>query len=246
MAKNKYLDKNFSISVFFPCYNDAGSIALLVKNADELLKNMLVDYEIIVVDDCSRDESRNVLALLTKEVKRLKLVYHKKNLGYGGAIKSGIKASGKKWVFYTDGDGQYDVCELVKLIEKVDKDVDVIQGYKINRQDPWYRLFIGKTYHHFSKLFFNLSVRDVDCDFRLIKKNALDSIKLTYDSGVICVELVKKLQNKNCKFIEVGVHHYPRLYGHSQFFNYKRIAKTLFELGNLWFNLVVFKNEKHI
>lgn len=246
MAKNKQLNNNLSLSVFFPCYNDAGSIALLVKNADELLKNITTNYEIIVVDDCSKDESRNVLELLKKEVKRLTLVLHRKNLGYGGALKSGIKASKLDWVFYTDGDGQYDVKELVKLIEKVEKDVDVVQGYKINRQDPYYRLLIGKTYHYFAKLLFNLKIHDVDCDFRLIKKSALDSIKLTYNSGVVCVELVKKLQDNNCKFVEVGVHHYPRLYGHSQFFNYKRIAKTLFELGYLWFNLVIFKDEKHI
>ncbi len=246
MAKNKQLDKSFSISVFFPCYNDAGSISLLVKNADVLLKNITSNYEIIVVDDCSKDESRHVLELLKKDVRKLKLVFHKINLGYGGALKSGLKASSKKWVFYTDGDGQYDVKDLIKLIEKIEKDVDVVQGYKLNRSDPWYRLFVGKTYHYFAQFLFNLKIRDVDCDFRLIKKNALDSIKLTYNSGVVCVELVKKLQDNNCKFVEVGVHHYPRLYGHSQFFNYKRIAKTLFELSNLWFNLVIFKDEKHI
>lgn len=246
MVKNFHINNNFSISVFFPCFNDAGSIALLVKNADELLRKIACDYEIIVVDDYSKDESRHVLELLKKDIKRLKLIFHKKNLGYGGALISGIKASGKKWVFYTDGDGQYDVGDLIKLIEKVEKGVDVVQGYKINRQDPWYRLLIGKTYHYLAKLLFNLKVRDVDCDFRLIKKNALNSIKLTYNSGVVCVELVKKLQNNRCKFVEVGVHHYPRLYGHSQFFNYKRIAKTLFELANLWFNLMIFKDEKYI
>jgi glycosyltransferase involved in cell wall biosynthesis len=246
VVKDKQLDKSFSISVFFPCYNDAGSISLLVKNADVLLKNITSNYEIIVVDDCSKDESRHVLELLKKEVRKLKLVFHKKNLGYGGALKSGFKASHKKWVFYTDGDGQYDVGDLTKLIEKVEKGVDVVQGYKINRSDPWYRIFVGKAYHYFTKLLFNLKIRDVDCDFRLIKKSALDSIQLTYNSGVICVELVKKLQNNNCKSIEVGIHHYPRFYGHSQFFNYKRIAKTLFELGDLWFNLVIFKDEKRI
>lgn len=243
MAKNRQIDKIISISVFFPCYNDAGSIVLLVRNADDLLRRITNDYEIIVVDDCSKDESRRVLKSLKKEVKNLRLVFHKHNLGYGGALKSGFRSSSKMWVYYTDGDGQYDVMELAKLIEKVKKGVDVVQGYKINRQDPWYRLFIGKSYHYFAKLLFNLKISDVDCDFRLIKKSALNSIDLTYNSGVVCVELVKKLQNNNCKFVEVGVHHYPRLYGHSQFFNYKRIAKTLFELCSLWFNLVLLKQK---
>lgn len=241
MVKKSKLGKNFSISVFFPCYNDAGSIGILVRGANNTLAKITNNFEIIVVDDGSRDESRKLLELLTQELPKLRVILHKRNRGYGGALKSGFAAARKKWVFYTDGDGQYDVGELPKLLAKIDENIDVVQGYKIKRSDPWYRIIIGRAYHSFSKFMFGLKVRDVDCDFRLIRRSAISSIDITYNSGVICVEMVKKLQDKDYRFVEVGVSHFPRLYGHSQFFNYKRIIKTFLEMAQLWLDLVIFK-----
>lgn len=232
-------NKKLSISVFFPCYNDAGSIGFLIQDAYETLKKITDDFEIIVVDDGSQDESPLILKRLKKKIKELKTILHKKNRGYGGALKSGFRATSKDLIFYTDGDGQYDVKELRKFIKILGDDIDVVQGYKLKRSDPWYRTLIGRAYHYFSKYMFNLKVKDVDCDFRLIRKKVLDKISLEYDSGVICVELVKKLQYNTSKFREVGVNHYPRASGHSQFFNYKRIIKTLFELMQLWLKLMV-------
>lgn len=231
----------FSISVFFPCYNDAGSIALLVKEAEATLKRLTDNFEIIVVDDGSSDESRKILTILAREMPTLKLVFHKKNRGYGGALKSGFGAASRDLVFYTDGDGQYDVKELAKLVPKMKPGIDVVQGYKIKRHDSIYRLVIGTIYHHFSRFVFNLKVKDIDCDFRLIRKKAIDSITLNYNSGVICVEMVKKLQAKGYKFFELGVHHYPRLHGQSQFFNFRRVSRTLLELCRLWWQLVILR-----
>lgn len=243
MAKRSPMKKGHSVSVFFPCFNDAGSIGLLVEDARRVLKKITDDFEIIVVDDGSEDESRKILRRLQKEIQELKLVFHSKNMGYGGALKSGFKTASKELVFYTDGDGQYDVSEISKLFENLTRDADIVQGYKVKRYDPWYRLIIGRAYHYFSKILFGLSIRDVDCDFRLIRKKAINSVTLKHNSGVICVELIKKLQDKGFKFVEVGIHHYPRLYGHSQFFNYRRIVKTLMELVILWFNLVLLKKD---
>lgn len=243
MAKNPQL-KKIAISVFFPCYNDAGSIGLLVEDTNDLLKNYTEKYEIIVIDDGSRDESRKILKKLAGELPKMRYIFHKENLGYGGALRSGFKAAKYDWVFYTDGDGQYDAKELKKLLAFVRHNVDVIQGYKIKRHDPVYRVWVGIAYQNLSKLLFGLKIRDVDCDFRLIKRSTLERISLTHNSGVICVELVKKLQDRGCRFVEVGVNHYPRLYGHSQFFNYKRIFKTLIELLVLWFNLVLLKKHE--
>ncbi len=238
MAKKQL---NISISVFFPCYNDSGSIALMVKGAESVLRKVTSDWEIIVIDDGSSDESRKILTLLKKEVPNLRLVFHKKNKGYGGALKSGFRSASKELVFYTDGDGQYDVKELTKLTALLRGDIDVVQGYKLKRNDPLIRKIVGPIYHLFVRTVFNIKVRDIDCDFRLIRNTALKSIRLHYNSGVICVELVKKLQKDGCKFIEVGVHHYPRLHGSSQFFNFKRVSKTLIELSVLWWKLIVLK-----
>ena len=184
------LNKKLSISAFFPCYNDAGSIGLLVRNAQKILGEIASDFEIIVVDDGSADESRPLLKVLSGEIPQLRLVFHRKNKGYGGALKSGFLAARKDWVFYTDGDGQYDVRELARLVEKLNGNIDIVQGFKIKRVDPWYRTILGRFYHNFSKFFFGLKIRDVDCDFRLIKKEAWKKIRDVF----IDVHLGDKIQ----------------------------------------------------
>jgi glycosyltransferase involved in cell wall biosynthesis len=168
-------------------------------------------------------------------------VFHEHNRGYGGALRSGFAAASKEWVFYTDGDAQYDPRELERLVEKVRPDVDIVQGYKIKRHDPLHRIIIGRVYHWAMKILFNLKIRDVDCDFRLIRKSALDKIQLTQDSGVICLELVRKLQASGARFEEVGVSHYFRTYGKSQFFNFKRIFAVGVGVMRLWWKLVILR-----
>ena len=144
-------------------------------------------------------------------------------------------------VFYTDGDAQYDPRELVKLYQAFSDQVDFVNGYKIGRSDPLHRIVIGRVYHHFVKLCFGLRLRDVDCDFRLMRKSVFDKVTLTRDSGVICVELMKKVQDNGFRIAEVPVHHFHRTYGKSQFFNFTRVFRTLVDLMNLWRELVLRK-----
>jgi len=230
------------LSIFFPCYNDAGTIASMVTLADEVARQTVESYEILVVDDGSTDRSREILRALAPKYSRLRLIFHEENVGYGGALRSGFSAAKGHWVFYTDGDFQYDVDELRLLWEKVNPDVEVVQGYKIMRHDPWYRILIGLVYQHFIQLIFGLKIKDVDCDFRLIRRSALDRFELREDTGCICVELVKKLQETGARFAEVGVRHMFRAYGHSQFFNFRRILRTLHKLWRLWIKLVIRKD----
>lgn len=238
---SKIIKTKPTISVFFPCYNDEGSIAKLVSDANNILKKIARDFEIIVVDDGSSDCSRKILTKLASKNQRVRLIFHKKNRGYGGALKSGFANAKGEMVFYTDGDGQYDVREIEKLLVRMTDRIDVVQGYKLKRHDPFYRMIVGTLYHHFSRFVFNIKVRDIDCDFRLIRKKSLEGINLHYSSGVICVELVKKLQKKGARFTEIGVHHYTRLHGQSQFFNFRRITRTLVELINLWWKLIILR-----
>ena len=142
-------------------------------------------------------------------------------------------------VFYTDGDAQYDPNELRDLYAKLTPEIDVVNGYKIARSDPLHRIIIGRIYHHTVKLLFGFKLRDVDCDFRLIRRNVFDVIQLESDSGTICLELVKKLQDAGFNFAEVPVHHYHRTYGKSQFFNFPRLKRTAIQLMQLWWKLVV-------
>lgn len=226
-----------SISVFFPCYNDKGTISLLVEEVDKVLSKRKIKHEVIVVDDGSTDGSREVLKKLTREIESLKLVFHRKNRGYGGALKTGFKTAKYDLVFYTDGDAQYDVNELDLLIPLMTKDIDVVNGIKMFRNDPWYRVVIGNLYNFFVRNVFGIDIADTDCDFRLIRKSLLNKISLKSDSGSICAELVRKLQDAGAQFRQVSVHHYPRVYGGSQFFNVKRVWKTGTELILLWWEL---------
>ncbi len=230
-----------SISVFFPCYNDEKSIQKLVENSLLMLKKITDDYEVIVVDDDSTDKSRDVLKKLAKRHRKLKLVFHKHNLGYGGALKSGFKTAAKQLIFYTDGDGQYDVSELPLLYSLMTDDVNFVNGIKMSRQDPTYRIIIGNFYSLVARWLFWLPVYDVDCDFRLIRKKLLDKIKLNSNSGSVCVELVKKAKRSGAKFRQVSVHHLERKHGQSQFFKPKRLFSTLKEFSLLWIYLMVIK-----
>ena len=241
MLPSVVLDTPFlSVSAFFPCFNDAGTIARLVILANETLREITNDYEIIVVDDGSTDHSVVALEELLKSGSvPLRLVRHPCNLGYGGALRTGFAEASKDWVFYTDGDAQYDVAELRKLLALVDDGIDVVQGYKLTRQDAWHRVLIGAVYRKVARIMFRLKIRDVDCDFRLIRRAVLQKISLERNSGIICLELVRKLQDAGARFIEAPVHHYRRTYGRSQFFTAPRIAEVILDMVRLWWRLTV-------
>ncbi|MEK7584218.1 MAG: glycosyltransferase family 2 protein [Patescibacteria group bacterium] len=230
-----------SISAFFPCYNDKGTIASMVAETQRVLEKITDDFEIIVIDDGSSDGSRELLKDLQQEYSRLRLVFHDKNRGYGGALRSGFSSSTKDLIFYTDGDAQYDVRELPKLYERMSPDIDIVNGYKIKRSDPFHRVVIGLIYQHAMKIAFGLRIRDVDCDFRLMRREAVQRLNLKSNTGTICVELIKKLEDSGARFIEVGVSHYHRTYGKSQFFKLKRLWRTFVQLSRLWFELVILK-----
>ncbi len=229
-----------SITVFFPCYNDAGTIPTMVIRAIQTLREITDDYEVIVVNDASPDDSLSILNELTCILpSEFRLIHHEENRGYGGVLRSGIAAARKDWIFYTDGDAQYDVRELKLLAEKISDDVDFINGWKIKRRDPFHRIVIGILYQYFVKLMFNLKIKDVDCDFRLMRRAIFDVIELESTTGAITFELVKKAQDAGYRFVQVPVHHFYRQYGESQFFNFPRVARTLMALMRWWWRLVV-------
>jgi len=228
----------WKISAFCPCYNDGGTIASMVAVFDLTLQKVTDDYEIIVVDDGSTDHSREILQSLTAYYPRLRLVFHEQNRGYGGALRSGFAAATREFIFYTDGDFQYDPAELPALLAEMKEGVDIVNGYKIKRHDPLHRIIIGRIYHHLMKLLFGFKIRDVDCDFRLMRRAIFDKVRLERSSGVICVEMVKKIQDTGFVFAEAPVHHYFRAYGKSQFFNFGRLFRVGVNILGLWWELV--------
>ena len=229
-----------SLSVFFPAFNDAPSLPGLLAKTFAVLDQHVADFEVTIVNDGSADDTAAVLnRLMQVHGPRLRVVTHEVNKGYGGALRSGFESATKDFVFYTDGDGQYDVDELPTLLGLMTDRVSFVNGYKLERNDPWHRIFIGKTYNRFARLMFGVHLKDIDCDFRLIRRSLLELIKLESTSGTICVELVRKLELCGMQVAEVGVHHYPRLHGKSQFFRLKSLMTTFYQLFRLWWWLLV-------
>jgi len=227
------------ISVFFPAYNDGGTIASMVISAVLTLRELSDDFEVIVVNDGSQDYTPQVLDELAQLYDEVRVIHHQTNRGYGGALRTGFASATKELVFYTDGDAQYDARELKVLYPALVEGVDMVNGYKISRSDPWYRMVIGRIYHWTVKLAFGLQVRDVDCDFRLMRRSIFDRVQLHSDSGVICVEMMKKIQDAGFVIAEAPVHHFHRAYGRSQFFNFRRIFEVGRDLLKLWLELVL-------
>lgn len=237
-----------SVSAFFPCYNDARTIGGLVLRVEEALKTITDDYEIIVVNDGSSDDSAEVLRDTMTTVPALRVVAHPVNRGYGAALISGFAAATRDYVFYTDGDGQYDPAEITKLAEAMTQNLDVINGYKRSREDAWYRKLVGGFYQKLARLAFDLPIRDVDCDFRLMRGEVLRDISLESSDGAICVELVRRLRDSGARMAEVEVSHFARAYGSSQFFKPMRILRAVLGVGRWYLRLVILREQqrKHL
>jgi len=229
-----------SLSVFFPAYNDAKSLPALIARTFEVLQDRVADFEVIAVNDGSVDETGQVLeALQARHGERLRVVTHATNRGYGGALRSGFESSIKEFVFYTDGDGQYDVGELPLLLEAVAPGVGLVNGWKLRRHDPRHRIWIGRVYNAFARTLFRSRLRDSDCDFRLCRRALVGRSPLTATSGTVCVELVKRLELSGARVVELPVHHYPRLHGRSQFFRVRSLLVTLCQLISLYWTTVL-------
>jgi glycosyltransferase involved in cell wall biosynthesis len=222
----------------FPAYNDGGTIASMVVAALVTVRDLTDDYEVLVVNDGSADYTGEVLDELVRVyAPHVRIVHHPQNRGYGGALRSGFAAATKEWLFYTDGDAQYDPHELRLLVAAMRDDVDMVNGYKIERNDPLHRIIIGRLYQFGVKKMFGLRLRDVDCDFRLMRRAILETVRLEANTGVICVELMSKVQYAGFRLAEVPVHHFHRAYGKSQFFNWRRVLRTLAALAQLWWRV---------
>jgi glycosyltransferase involved in cell wall biosynthesis len=216
----------------------------MVIRAVQAASELTPDYEVIVVNDGSADATPEILDELARRYSHVRVVHHPTNRGYGGALQSGFRSATKEFIFYTDGDAQYDPAELADLWAKMTPDADLVNGYKISRSDPVHRIVIGRVYHHVVSLLFGLSVRDVDCDFRLMRRSIFEKIDLEKSSGVICLEMMKKIEDAGFRIVEVPVHHYHRAYGKSQFFNFRRIAKTGVDVLRLWYELVILRQHQ--
>jgi glycosyltransferase involved in cell wall biosynthesis len=234
-----------SLSIVFPAYNDAGTIASMVLSVRRTARGLTRDFEILVVDDGSRDGTGAILDELEALVPELRVLRHGENRGYGAALRTGFDAATKDLVFYTDGDAQFDPRELPLLLERLTTGIDYVSGYRERRADPPLRVLAGNPYHLLVRSAFGLSLRDIDCDFRLFRRKVLDSIELEESDGAMCIELLRKLEDSGCRFAQAPVSHHPRVYGRSQYFTIRGVLRSYLQLFRLWMRLVVRKKRLH-
>jgi glycosyltransferase involved in cell wall biosynthesis len=221
-----------SISVFFPCYNEQASVARVAQQAVRVLEGLGADYEVIIVDDGSADETGRIADEIATDNDRIRVIHHEHNLGYGAALQSGFRAARKELVFYTDGDGQFDVNEMPALLPLMD-DYDIVSCYRMNRQDNVIRKINGWLWTKVTGLVFSLKVRDVDCAFKLYRRSIFDRIKMESTGALIDTEILARAVRKGYTITQKGVHHYPRTAGRQTGASLRVVLRAFKELWQL-------------
>jgi len=222
-------NKISGISVVLPAFNEEENILPMIEKVDTFMKTRKIDYEIIIVNDGSRDKTKRLIDNSAKRSKRIKTIHHKTNLGYGAALRSGFNAAKKKWIFFTDSDMQFDITEMTKLMEKV-QDAQFVVGYRQNRQDPLMRIINANIYKMILKLLFQLDILDIDCAFKLFPREVITTIPLHASGALINAELLVKAKRKNYTIMQVPVSHYPRTRGQATGANLSVIFRAMREL----------------
>jgi glycosyltransferase involved in cell wall biosynthesis len=202
-----------SLSVFLPTYNERENIERAVGQAREVLEGFCRDFEIIIVDDGSRDGTSALADELARRDPRVRVVRHESNRGFGAALRSGIENSTRELIFYTDSDNQFDMREITRLLERLGEGWDMVVGFRIDRQDPPLRLFTAWIYNLMIRALFSLRVRDVDCSFKVFRREIFQGMRIRANTGLADAEILIKAQKAGRRFCEVGVRHYPRAGG---------------------------------
>jgi glycosyltransferase involved in cell wall biosynthesis len=221
-----------SISIFFPCYNEQENVARTVEKALDVVGKLNIDFEVIVVDDGSADKTGQIADGIAGRDGRVKVVHHKHNLGYGAALQSGFKTATKELVFYTDGDGQFDISEMPPLLALMEQ-YDIVSCYRLNRRDPIIRKINGWCWTRLICLMFGLKIRDIDCAFKLYKREIFDKIELSSTGALIDAEILARAVRKDYRITQKGVHHYPRTSGEQSGANIRVVLRAFKELFKL-------------
>ena len=221
-----------SLSIFFPCYNEEGNVERVARAALSAAPKFADAFEIILVNDGSKDRTGEIADRLAAEIPQVRAVHNIPNRGYGGAVARGLQESRMDWIFFTDGDGQFDIGEMPKLIELLDAG-DFAVGYRIKRADPFMRKVNAKMWGTLVRMLFGLKVRDIDCAFKLLPKSLIDKIELHSNGALISTELLARAKNRGLRIVETGVNHYPRTAGQQTGANLRVILKAFYELFKL-------------
>lgn len=220
------------LTVFFPFFNEEGNIERVVGDARGALERLGMDYEMILVDDGSADRTGEIADALATGDSRVRVVHHERNLGYGMALRSGFAAASKPWVFYTDGDGQFDMNQLDRLLPLAGR-VDIVSGYRVRRQDGLMRRVNGRCWSWLAGRALGFRVRDVDSGFKLYRREIFDRIELASTGALIDAEILARAVRAGYTIGEVGVDHLPRVAGRQTGANLAVILRAFKELWRL-------------
>ncbi len=225
-----------SLSITFPCYNEAANVGSMIEQAIELGEKYQLDYEVVVVDDGSKDDSARIVREWCGKNQRVVLVQHPHNQGYGAAVRTALKSAKKEFVFFTDGDNQFRPSDIEKLFSKM-SDADIVVGYRISRQDKSYRRVNGFLWTWLSRVLFGLPVRDVDCAFKLFPRKALENLEPKANHLLIHAEILARLKRRGYTITEVGIPHYPRTAGQATATRPAALFKSVLELVKLYWSI---------
>jgi len=212
MANGELSERPLSLSVFFPCYNEQENVERTAQRAKEVCEGLGADFEIILVNDGSADETGARADAIAAGDSRVRVVHHPHNMGYGAALQSGIRAAKKELIFFTDGDGQFDIGEIKLLLPLITQN-DIVCGYRLDRKDPFMRKLNGWMWTRLVNLLFGMRIRDIDCAFKLFRAEIFEGMTMSSAGALISAEILARATRRGYRIAEVGVHHYPRTAG---------------------------------
>lgn len=231
------MNKLPELSIFFPFWNEEKNVKNVVENAIPVAEKIAKKWEILIIDDGSKDKTYEIGKELSEKNKNIRVISHKPNRGYGAALKEGLENSNYKYIVFTDGDGQFDFSEATKFVEKIES-ADIVIGYRKKRQDSYGRHLLMNMLKVWDYVFFGFYFTDIDCGFKMFRKEALGNIlPLRSEGAMITTEILAKSKIKKLKIKEVEVNHFPRKYGIQTGANIPVIVRAMLESFILWFDI---------
>jgi glycosyltransferase involved in cell wall biosynthesis len=227
------------LSIFFPFWDEEENIERVVHDAVKVAQSVANKWEIIMIDDGSKDRTHEIVKSLSRQDSRLRVVHHPINRGYGAALRSGFEAAKYDFIVFTDGDGQFDFSEVIKFLEKIEN-ADLVIGFRKKRSDKnlGKRLLLMNLLKVWDLILFKFYFRDIDCGFKMFKREAIEKlVPLRSEGAMITTEILAKAKRKKLKIAEVGVAHYPRLKGHQSGANFPVVIRAILESFVLWYDL---------
>ena len=225
--------KPLSLTIFFPCYNEEANVESMTRKAVEVGRQVADELEVLIVNDGSKDRTKQIADGLAAEIPEVRAVHNNPNRGYGGALQRGFREATKNWIFYTDGDGQFDLGEIPRVLPLLETH-DIVSCYRLDRKDPFMRKANAFAWTTLVNLLFRIGVKDIDGAFKFYPKTFIDAIELHSTGALIDTEMLAKARNLKLSIGQTGVHHYPRTAGEQTGANLKVILRAFKELFKLY------------